>query len=85
MSDDVLDLDVESLLGPGVDDQSVVVNGSRKILLRGREYAEGSVLSAMKNSRGSDPLSSKDISAEPGPAPLTFPEKASVRMSCPAA
>ena len=63
----------------------VVVNGSRKILLRGREYAEGSVLSAMKNRRGSDPLSSKDISAEPGPAPLTLPENASVRMSCPAA
>ena len=63
----------------------VVVKGSRKMRDRGMEYAEGSVLSAMKNIRGSDPLSSKDISAEPGPAPLTFPEKASVRMSCPAA
>ena len=63
----------------------VVVNGSRKILLRGSEYAEGSVLSAMKNIRGSEPLSSKVISAEPGPAPLTLPENASVRMSCPAA
>ena len=63
----------------------VVVNGSRKILDSGRVYAEGSVLSAMKNSMGSDPLSTKDISAEPGPAPLTLPENASVRMSCPAA
>ena len=63
----------------------VVVKGSRKILVRMGEYAEGSVLSAMKNTRGSEGLSSKVISAEPGPAPLTFPEKASVRMSCPAA
>ena len=63
----------------------VVVNGSRKILHRGRVYAEGSVLSAMKKSMGSEPRSSKVISADPGPAPLTLPEKASVRMSCPAA
>ena len=62
----------------------VVVKGSRKILVRGSEYAEGSVLSAMKNMTGSDFLSSKDISAEPGPAPLMFPENESARRSCPA-
>ncbi len=62
----------------------VVVKGSRKILDSGSEYADGSVLSAMKNIMGSVFLSSNSISAEPGPAPRMFPEKASASMSCPA-
>ena len=66
---------LESITSP------VVVNGSAYILASGKLKAEGSVLSANNAMIGSDGLSSKVISAAPGPKPRMLPEKASLSKS----
>lgn len=61
-----------------------MLNGSQKMLYSGRFHAPGEVLSAANTMNGSDGRSKISISATPGPAPRTFPEKASASTSWPA-